>query len=64
MMKTIVAMVTDNNWRIRRDAARYMKEFLSELNKWKQVAPKKPSPRKTEPRKVSLDRADSHVFSA
>lgn len=64
MMKTIVSMCTDNNWRIRRDAAKYLKEFLSELNKWKQVAPK-PSPRKhNEPRKSTLDRADSHVFSA
>lgn len=63
MMKTIVSMVTDNNWRLRREAAKYLNEFLSELNKWKQVEPK-PSPRKSEPRKYKLDRADSHIFSA
>lgn len=35
MIKTITGMCNDNNWRIRRDAAKYLNEFLKELHKYK-----------------------------
>lgn len=35
MMRTIISMIGDNNWRLRRDAAKYLKEFLSDLHKLK-----------------------------
>jgi|LauGreDrversion4_2_1035121.scaffolds.fasta_scaffold186279_2 hypothetical protein len=35
VMKTVRSMCGDNNWRIRKEAARYMAEFLKELHKLK-----------------------------
>jgi hypothetical protein len=40
MMKNIVGMCGDNNWRIRRDAAKYLNEFLKELHKYKRSGKK------------------------
>lgn len=36
-MKMVHSMCGDNNWRIRKEAARYMAEFLKELHKLKPV---------------------------
>jgi phosphoribosylcarboxyaminoimidazole (NCAIR) mutase len=44
IMKIIVSMCNDNNWKIRRDAAKYLNEFLKELHKIKVVSAK-PSPK-------------------
>ena len=33
VLKTIVSMCSDNNWKIRRDAARYLQQLLPELHK-------------------------------
>ena len=40
LMKAIVSMCSDNNWRIRRDAAQYLSQFLQELHVHKK-SPKK-----------------------
>ena len=34
-MKIVHSMCGDNNWRIRKEAAKYMAEFLKELHKLK-----------------------------
>jgi hypothetical protein len=34
-MKMVHSMCGDNNWRIRKEAAKYMAEFLKELHKLK-----------------------------
>ena len=40
MMKTIIAMCSDNNWKIRMWAAQYLADFLKELHKYKPTAKK------------------------
>jgi hypothetical protein len=35
VMRIVHSMCGDNNWRIRKEAAKYMAEFLKELHKYK-----------------------------
>ena len=37
IMRTLSYMFTDNNWRVRRDAALYLYEFLKELHKIRNI---------------------------